>query len=141
MSGHDPFMNVADFLKNTLHQRERSLLRFASDAAIEENLSAQHRLRIAIKHFRYRLELASFFTPEQINEAISTAKRYQELLGTMHDLDVFTVMFSERIPFPEASEPLLADIAARRHRLYEDFAAQSVICPLEKLAADVRSYL
>ncbi|HZV82181.1 MAG TPA: CHAD domain-containing protein [Geobacteraceae bacterium] len=141
ISARDPFMKVADFLRDTLHEREASLLRFTAEAAHEENIAAQHRLRIAMKHFRYRLELASFFSPDRLNDLIREAKSYQELLGTMHDLDVFATMISERIASPDASAPLLAHIAARRHQLFEIFAVKTDKYPLTKLAADARSAL
>jgi len=141
VSAHDPFTYVADFLRNNLHEREASLLRFAEEAVHEENIIAQHRLRIAVKHFRYRLELAAFFAPDRLNDLISVAKGYQELLGTMHDLDVFATMISERIASPEASTPLLAHIAARRHQLFETFANKIDRYPLQQLAADARNVI
>jgi len=141
ISAHDPFMKVADFLRDTLHEREASLLRFAAEAAHEENIIAQHRLRIAVKHFRYRLELAAFFAPDRLNDLISVAKGYQELLGTMHDLDVFATIISERLASPDASTPLLAHIAARRQQLFETFANKIDRYPLAQLAADARNAL
>ncbi|HEY5973778.1 MAG TPA: CHAD domain-containing protein [Geobacteraceae bacterium] len=141
MSPHDPFMNVAEFLRDTLHEREASLLRFAEEATSEANIIAQHRLRIAIKHFRYRLELAALFSQDLLNGVIGVAKGYQELLGTMHDLDVFATMISERVATPDASAPLIAHIADRRHHLFETFAAKLAAYPLAKLATDARSIL
>jgi len=140
VSAHDPFTHVADFLRNTLHEREASLLRFAIEASHEENIAAQHRLRIAVKHFRYRLELAALFS-DKLNPLISVAKGYQELLGTMHDLDVFATMISERITSSDASAPLLEHIAVRRHQLFETFAIKTNEYPLAKLAADARNVL
>jgi putative phosphoesterase len=48
-----------------------------------------HAMRIAAKKLRYTLEIFSLMYPGELKEQISLMKQFQDLLGEMHDLDVW----------------------------------------------------
>lgn len=108
-------------------------------ALVEENVAAQHRLRIAVKRFRYRLEFLAPFATTGYKELYATVKGYQELLGTMHDLDVFAALATAMIPAVDCPEVVTAVIAARRQQLFAEFLLRNGTSPLDRLGDKVRS--
>jgi CHAD domain-containing protein len=50
-----------------------------------------HRIRIALKKYRYALELAQELERARIRGTLRRLKRLQDLLGTLHDLEVLAV--------------------------------------------------
>lgn len=58
------------------------------------NKTAHHQLRIAVKKFRYSLEVFAPLFSDELQKEISALKGLQDSLGKMHDFDVFL----ERIP-------------------------------------------
>ena len=57
-------------------------------AKLEDALKAQHELRIAIKRYRYSLELLKFCFNKKVEKLIKGCKRLQDDLGLMHDYDI-----------------------------------------------------
>ena len=140
-SNIDPLCPIVDFLKERLAEREAALLALVPEARAEADVTDQHRLRIAVKHFRYRFELCAPLAGEGFRDILESMKRYQEVLGKMHDLDVFAGLVSERINAPDAGGPVLSEIAGRRHDLFLTFLALLDQTPPEALAARIRSIL
>jgi CHAD domain-containing protein len=71
--------------------RNRAMVGSASHlAGIEGAVSAQHDLRIAIKRYRYSLELLRFCYEEGIEDTIVHCKLLQDDLGLMHDYDILS---------------------------------------------------
>ena len=54
-----------------------------------DDASGHHRVRIATKKLRYTLEIYSPLFPDQCRPAIRILKRLQQLLGELHDCDVW----------------------------------------------------
>ncbi len=54
-----------------------------------ESTSAHHEMRIAAKHLRYTLELFAPLFADELKSRIEACKQAQELLGQLHDLDVW----------------------------------------------------
>jgi CHAD domain-containing protein len=54
-----------------------------------EDFAGHHALRIAIKRFRYRLEIVDSLTGGALNSFVNTAKTLQTLLGGLHDCVVW----------------------------------------------------
>ncbi|RNC71407.1 MAG: CHAD domain-containing protein [Desulfuromonadales bacterium] len=137
----DPFTPIASFAAVSLEERLATLLALVPAARVEADVAAQHKLRIALKHYRYRLEILSFLIGQGYAELHATVKRYQEILGTMNDLDVFAAMVREG-GLPSAGECVILNaIAARRGRLYANFAEMLTTCPLEGVGDGVRRAL
>jgi len=79
--------------------RVEELLTFAPVVRDARQVEALHRMRIAGKRLRYTLELLLPLAPEALEPHIRTAKRLQEILGEIHDADVWRMdlaSFAER---------------------------------------------
>jgi CHAD domain-containing protein len=127
-----------------------SLSRFASDAvtprlahvmqilptALPANAAAeQHQLRIAVKHLRYRLEILSPLLGPDFPRFHEVIKGYQDLLGTLHDLDLFSGIVRES-SLPAATETeALAAISSRRDNFFSRFTTLLADTPFEMIAA------
>lgn len=73
---------------------------YREDAALEH-----HKMRIATKRLRYTMEIFSTLYKDKLDEQIRTAKNIQDLLGEVHDCDVWI----DYIPkFIESSKEELA---------------------------------
>jgi CHAD domain-containing protein len=128
-------------MTGALAVRDEALRLLAPEALVRENVAAQHRLRIAVKRFRYRMEFLAPLGAGGYGELYAAVKEYQELLGHLHDLDVFAAIAREKIPAGEPRSRVLAAIADRRDRLFDDFTAQYARQPLESLGERVRGLL
>lgn len=100
-----------------------------------------HTTRIAVKRLRYTLQAFAPLYPDTLNDAIRTARRLQDVLGNIHDCDVWVDMlptfleeekartlayFGSSEPF----EPLVAGVTGlrnerqrRREKYYREFDA------------------
>ncbi|QLH74698.1 MAG: CHAD domain-containing protein [Methanomassiliicoccales archaeon] len=78
-----------------------------------------HEMRIATKKLRYTLEIFSGVFEGGLRPYIKKLKELQDVLGEMHDCDVWTSMLA-RIKGGGAAS-LKADREARRSELYDDF--------------------
>jgi CHAD domain-containing protein len=137
----DPFMAIADFAGNEIMLRTAAIKELLPQARVKTDISAQHRLRIAVKRFRYRLEIIAPLLTHGYEELHCVVKNYQEVLGKLHDLDVFTELVTSRIGEAAHRQIILAVIAARRHGLYASFLAMLDKEPMELLGERARSAL
>jgi putative phosphoesterase len=55
----------------------------------ENDVTNHHKMRIHAKWLRYTIEIFSPKYDEKLNEYVSTMKHFQDLLGEMHDYDVW----------------------------------------------------
>ena len=139
--GIDLFAPLGDFSKDALSSRLADVLQLVPDAREEGNIAAQHQLRIAVKHFRYRLEILSLLLDSSYKEFYGTVKEYQEVLGRMHDLDVFSAISREAAWSRPAAVIILEAIAAQRGRLFASFTAMLAKMPFEKIGERMRTAL
>ena len=103
------------------------------DALVPERIEAQHAMRIAGKHLRYAIEtLVPCIAPGRYDSLHDALVHFQDVLGEMHDCDVWSSFVLEAGATPEASRAgltdegvraLLDDIARRRRRHFQDFRA------------------
>lgn len=135
----DPFTPLAFFARKSLSARLNDVLQLIPAASQEEAVTAQHQLRIAVKHFRYRLEILSFLLGSSYKELYTTVKEYQEILGKMHDLDVFAAVSREVFHSRPAAAAIQAAIAGQRNRLFSAFSVMLTNKPLRKIADYLRN--
>jgi CHAD domain-containing protein len=137
----DPFQGLAIFAGEALEARGKPVAELLPRALDEANAVAQHRLRIAVKRMRYRLEILEPLLGAGFAELHRTLKGYQELLGKLHDLDVFSGMVLERVPEGAGQQHLLQALTLRRSRHYGSFLTTMDSSPVDAIAAKARSYL
>lgn len=137
----DPLQPVADFLRNAIAKRETPLHELYPLACVAGNVAAQHRLRIAIKRFRYRMEYFSFLVHQDYAEIYAQTKNFQDLLGHLHDLDLFATLVSERVSDLAAQQAMQELIARKRQILFAEFLRQDASCPVISLGERLRSLL
>jgi len=135
------FQPIAVCLLEAMAVREKAILEILPEALVEENVSAQHRLRIAVKHFRYRLEFMSPLASDDYRKIYNALKEYQEVLGHMHDLDVFIGLTGE-ITAEQSGTMLLHEIIGNRRRmLFTEFLQHQATNPLDEMGNRVRGLL
>ncbi len=135
------FTPVAAFLLDAVGVREKTVLELLADALKEENVTAQHRLRIAIKRYRYRVEFLAPLASTDYKRLYNTLKEYQEILGHIHDLDVFQGMAMETGSKETGYLLVTAIITSRRRRLFAEFLQLHASFPLAKLGREIQGLL
>jgi CHAD domain-containing protein len=140
-NGIDLFAPLSGFAKDALDSRLSVIRELLPQARENGAIEAQHRLRIAVKHFRYRMELLSFLLGADFPRLHAAVKGYQDVLGTMHDLDVFGGIVREA-GFPLLTERLVLDsIGAKRAKLFRDFSGMLETTPIDTIGGQVRDAL
>ena len=137
----NPLQPVADFLKSAIVQRESALHDLYPLACVPENVEAQHRLRIAVKRFRYRLEYFSFLAEQGYAELYARTKSFHDILGRLHDLDVFSTLVVQKVSDPQAQQAMQGLIAQKRRELFAGFLRQDALCPVTSLGDRLRRLL
>jgi CHAD domain-containing protein len=135
------FQPVSDYLLEAIAVREKTMLELYPEALLEENVTAQHRLRIAVKRFRYRLEFLAPLANGDYRKVYTAIKEYQEILGKLHDLDVFSALTGETTNDQPDRLLVRKIIADRRHLLFTEFLHHRKAYPLDKMGALVRGLL
>ncbi|MHB8080276.1 MAG: CHAD domain-containing protein [Candidatus Krumholzibacteriia bacterium] len=77
------------FARAAVATRRESLLALADCVPLPDAAVRHHALRIAAKRLRYTLEIVAPLDPETLRPALRAAKQLQDLLGEMHDCDVW----------------------------------------------------
>ncbi|MCK9506364.1 MAG: CHAD domain-containing protein [Porticoccaceae bacterium] len=72
-------------------------LSYENDIHDPENITELHAMRIAGKHLRYTLEVFALLYGQALNPLIRTMKDIQDLLGEIHDNDVWILWLPEFI--------------------------------------------
>jgi CHAD domain-containing protein len=140
-NGIDLFIPLSRFAKDALDERFASVLKLVTVALQEGEAEAQHLLRIAVKHLRYRMEIISFLLGSRYEELHEALKEYQDLLGRMHDLQVFSgIIRNARLPF-EIEKMILDAMVVRERKLFADFSEKHKATPFEKIGERVRNAL
>ncbi len=65
-------------------------LSMAAYVYVEKEKSKHHQMRIYAKKLRYTMECFAPLYPDKLNGEIETIKNFQDVLGEMHDCDVWT---------------------------------------------------
>lgn len=136
-SAADPFTCIAFFAAEAIGERARTLSELLPQAANEGNHGAQHELRIAVKRMRYRLEIIEPLLKDGYQDLHASLKEYQDLLGKLHDIDVFAGMVQEQLPEGVGKKGVLRAMTGRRSRLFEAFEELLGRSPLERIGAAI----
>jgi CHAD domain-containing protein len=106
---------VARAARVGLARRARELEQARRRAASGRPLPA-HRLRVAVKRWRYALEILDASSLGPFTGAIEAARRVQEKLGALHDLDVLIALVGRGA----GARPLRTRLAAKRRDLWKE---------------------
>jgi len=137
----DPFMGVTFFAGGALMARAQMVAELLPAALDEKDSAGQHRLRIAVKKLRYRLEIIGPLLTGGYQELREALKGYQDVLGKLHDLDVFRELVGERVSEGVAKERLFQVLAARRKLLYHSFKGLLEDTPLSSIGSRAKDAL
>ncbi|HJV35207.1 CHAD domain-containing protein [Geomonas sp.] len=140
-AGSDPFVDVLSFAGEAISERAATVGKLLPAALQEADGAAQHRLRIAVKKLRYRLELLAPFLGESYPYLHKTLKEYQDALGKLHDVDVFGDLVRMGVPEGEGREALLQVMAERRVKLFRTLLALLEKTPLDSIGDRAREAL
>jgi CHAD domain-containing protein len=136
-----PFTSIDDFARESIDLRLAAVLKLVPEARIPEQAACQHRLRIAVKHYRYRIEVLSPFLEEGYREFHGHVKEYQEILGRIHDLDVFLELV-RGMGLSGGAETTLADLLlAKRDASFKAFCTKLDTVPFEEIGDRIRGLL
>ena len=70
--------------------RTRDLIQLEGSVSLPEDHMGHHEMRIAAKRLRYTIEVFKVLFDDELRADIQTMKGVQDLLGEMHDCDVWT---------------------------------------------------
>lgn len=132
-SAADPFMSITSFADRAVRERAATLSELLPRAVREEDIPAQHQLRIGVKKMRYRLEIIAPLLRSGYEELHGALKGYQDVLGKLHDIDVFRQIVQERVADGAGRQALLRAMEERRSRLYTSFKEMLGSFPIESI--------
>jgi CHAD domain-containing protein len=133
--GVDLLAPLSGFARTALEERLSEVLKLVPASRQAGEAKAQHLLRIAVKHYRYRLEILSFIAGDHYEEIHAAVKGYQDVLGRMHDMDVFDGIIRESDLPAQAKDHLCYSIKMKREKFFADFSAMLESLPLETMGA------
>jgi CHAD domain-containing protein len=109
LAGH----RTREALVGQLEKLEARIIRALEDPSPRP----MHKLRIAVKRFRYALELLEPAMPEEIGQIYEALVPLQETLGQLHDTDLgIRLVDSQSIPSTEGRDALLHRLRSERDR-------------------------
>ncbi len=137
----EPFMTIEEFARESIDLRLVPVLLLVPAARQPADAAAQHRMRIAVKKYRYRMEVLSPLMNDGYRKLHGHVKEYQEILGRIHDLDVFSDLISgSRLTAP-TKEKLSGLIALEREKSFRSFLEKLENTPFEYIGERVRSIM
>jgi CHAD domain-containing protein len=109
--------------------RLEEFLAYEQHVAHPERIAELHAMRIAAKHLRYTLEICAPLYSSRLRKPIKVLKEIQELLGQIHDCDVWLA----------AVPQFVADEQARTLEFFGDLSPAAAFLPgLQALEEDRR---
>lgn len=96
---------------------------FLAVSASPQNHSSRHALRIAIKKWRYLLEIVAQLLDRNYTPVLDILKEYQSLLGRMNDIIEFRALIGDLEHSVEEYEAMKAILLAEDALLLENFKA------------------
>ena len=77
---------------SSIKARLQEVMVFDEPVRVETNVAELHAMRISAKHLRYTMETFESLYGDELKPFINHAKKLQDLLGSIHDADVWTEM-------------------------------------------------
>lgn len=77
---------------SSIKARLQEMMVFDESVRVETNIAELHTMRISAKHLRYTMEAFESLYGEEIKPLINQTKKLQDLLGSIHDADVWMEM-------------------------------------------------
>jgi len=103
----------------SLYQAIQQFLQLPGLAELPEE---RHRLRIAIKKWRYFNELLAMVCARPHDQLVTLLKQYQSLLGNLNDREVFLGMLQAAAELPDpVRERAAVVIESQHHKLVQQF--------------------
>lgn len=118
LSTRNRFSYLAYF-SNTSIKMFLPIHQLLSIALAPENILSRHNLRIAIKKWRYFLEIVSLILERDYSYLLDQLKEYQSVLGKMNDLYEFDKLIDE-IEFPKNEQKYFREILAAENAILLD---------------------
>lgn len=97
----------------------------------ENEIKKHHEIRIAAKRLRYTMEIFGHLYDKNLENYIDVMKNFQDLIGEMHDCDVWCEFIpsvieevkqkNSDIDIVNGLDEFLKFVKARRHSLYDEF--------------------
>jgi CHAD domain-containing protein len=120
----DPDAPLVDAARRILTVRFGEVESFAPAVTDPQDERALHDMRIAFKRLRYVLEVTQPCFGEPADDAIASAKRFQDLLGEIHDCDVMVPMVEAHGGAQAAAKHFRARRELLYRRLVRDLAGE-----------------
>lgn len=140
-AGIDPFMPVRRYVRNALLVTLAETAPLVVAARCESDSQAHHRWRIAVKKLRYRVEVIAPVVKSPLDKQLLQLKRYQELLGNLHDLDIYRALVESLVTEGEAAAEIVSIILGKRSRAWIEFDTFVAEHPWQHLAAQIEESL
>lgn len=118
----------------TFREARARRVREAQRGSASGGPEAMHRLRIAVKHYRYTLEILEKAGLNGMKKVVKEARKLQTELGRLHDQDVLMALLRKERRFPE-SRRLLANL--RRERKIQLQKARALLANSRELHASL----
>ncbi|MFL5895404.1 MAG: CHAD domain-containing protein [Thermoleophilaceae bacterium] len=115
VGGLDPDGSFGEAAARIAQVRLAELWSFADEALDPANGRAQHDMRIAAKRVRYLLELSEPCFGALARDGAKAARELQDLLGEIHDCDVFVERIQHHLHEIRAGDVAAAVAGAPRH--------------------------
>ena len=139
--GVDPFMPVRRYVREAMRQTLVEVASLVAAARCETDSQAQHCWRIAIKKLRYRLEIVTSVVKSPPDHVLAILKVYQELLGNLHDLDVYRELVENVVTDSASAAELVRIISGKRSGVWTELLILEEMQPWEQLAAQIEEIL
>ena len=123
--------SLPSYLSNTSDGLFGNIQTLLPSALRPENSEERHALRIAFKKLRYFLEIVSRIMERDCEAILEQLKKYQTLLGSMNDMQVFALLCSESGAPAEDLAAAEQIIILENARLFGEFVALVKAAPLD----------
>lgn len=114
---------LQSYLSTTSIDLFETIYELLPSALFTENVEERHALRIAIKKWRYFVEIASKILEQDYDEVLGQLKKYQSLLGSMNDMTVFAEMLRHASVTSNDRADAERLIASENDKLFVQFIA------------------
>jgi CHAD domain-containing protein len=92
-------IRLLDAARRILPVRLDEIYSYAESVDDASAVRDHHNMRIAAKRLRYTMETFSFLFPDEFKQLISQVRHIQDLLGRVHDYDVFVPFFEDYVEY------------------------------------------